>query len=225
MIKPLIRLQVILLTPNAFNRDLGSKQLRFNGFLELNYLLSNRFTPDPTVLTELGIEAGEKFILIRLVSWGGHHDKGHKGLGLKAQRKLLLELSKEFKVFISSESQLPKEFLEYGLNTKPEKIHSLLAYATYFIGESGTMAAECAVLGTPSIYINSLPLMGYLNEARKNGLVFHFDNDENIVEEVIEIIKKKPSKEMYLDNLKIHLEDKIDTTNFLYGFLRIIQIV
>ncbi len=37
----------------------------------------------------------------------------------------------------------------------------LLAYATLFIGEGATMASECAVLGTPAIYVNSLQL-GYL---------------------------------------------------------------
>ena len=39
-------------------------------------------------------------------------------------------------------------------------------YTTLTIfGEGGTMASECAC-STPSIYINSLPLMGYLKEAK-----------------------------------------------------------
>jgi uncharacterized protein len=208
-----------ILTSTSFYRDLGPKQLRFNGFLELNYLLPNRFTPDPSVLEESGLSPGEKFIIIRLVAWGGHHDRGQKGIGIQAQRDLLDAISKNYKVLISSEGQLPDEFSKYRLKIKPEKIHSILAFASYFIGESGTMAAECAVLGTPSIYINSLPLMGYLQEASKNGLLFHFQNDENIVEKVIDIIRMKPLKEMYLENLKRHLEDKIDTTNFFVWFL------
>lgn len=203
-----------ILTSTSFYRDLGPKQLRFNGFLELNYLLPNRFTPDPSVLKESGINPGEKFIIIRLVSWGGHHDKGQKGIGIDAQRDLLDTLSKNYKILISSEGQLPEEFSKYSLKIKPEKIHSILAFASYFIGESGTMAAECAVLGTPSIYINSLPLMGYLQEASNNGLLFHFKNDENIVDNVVKILKTKPVKELYLENLKRHLLDKIDTTNF-----------
>lgn len=208
-----------IITPSSFYRDLGPKQLRFYGFLELNYLLPNRFTPNPSVLEESGIAQGEKFIIIRLVAWGGHHDKGHKGIGIQAQKDLLDALSKNYKVLISSEGQLPSIFSKFRLITKPEKIHSLLAFATYFIGESGTMAAECAVLGTPSIYINSLPLMGYLQEANRNGLLFHFQDDENIVEKVLDIIRAKPAKEMYLDNLKKHLSGKIDTTNFFVWLL------
>jgi uncharacterized protein len=208
-----------IITPVSFYRDLGPKQLRFNGFLELNYLLPNRFTPDTSVLAESGISPGEKFIIIRLVAWGGHHDRGQKGLGIKSQRELVETLARNYKVLISSEGTLPEEFSKYRLNTNPEKIHSLLAFATYFIGESGTMAAECAVLGTPSIYINSLPLMGYLQEASKNGLLFHFQNDDNIVNKVIDIIRKKPVKELYSENLKAHTEDKIDTTNFFVWFL------
>ncbi len=61
--------------------------------------------------------------------------------------------------------------------------------------------------------------MGYLQEARKNGLLFHFQNDDHIVNKVMDIIKKKPSKEMYMENLKKHLDGKIDTTNFFVWFL------
>ena len=35
-------------------------------------------------------------------------------------------------------------------------MHNALKYASLFVGEGATMASECAILGTPAIYVNSL---------------------------------------------------------------------
>ena len=85
------------------------------------------------------------------------------------QKNLIKTLSKYAKVFISSEDSLPDEFRPWQISIPPEKMHDALAYATLFIGEGATMASECAVLGTPAIYVNSLQL-GYLFEEEKYGL-------------------------------------------------------
>ena len=50
-----------------------------------------------------------------------------------------------------------------------------------YIGEGGTMASEAAVLGIPSIFVNSLEL-GYLNELEKKyGLVFNFSDSKKAI--------------------------------------------
>ena len=46
-----------------------------------------------------------------------------------------------------------------------------------FIGEGATMASECAVMGTPSIYINSLTA-GTL-EDQENGLIFIYNSTDS----------------------------------------------
>jgi predicted glycosyltransferase len=56
-------------------------------------------------------------------------------------------------VFISSESRLPEELSPYNLPISVDKMHHLMAFANLYIGESATMASECAVLGVPAIFI------------------------------------------------------------------------
>ena len=53
------------------------------------------------------------------------------------------------------EGEIPKQLDKYKLPIDPTD-SCILYYAELFIGEGATMASECAVLGTPSIYVNSL---------------------------------------------------------------------
>ena len=79
------------------------------------------------------------------------------------------ELLKFGKVIISSEIKLPKEIELYKVNIKPSEMHNLMYYANLVYGESATMAAEAAYLGTPSIYIDNVG-RGYTDESRKFDL-------------------------------------------------------
>jgi predicted glycosyltransferase len=191
----------------------------FNSFLELNYLHPNRNKPDTGIYNLLGITNGQPYVVLRLVAWGGHHDFGHSGLSTAVQEQIVSLLSKDYKVFISSETALPEFFEPYRIRLPSYKIHDLLAFATLFIGESGTMAGESVILGTPVIYVNSLPLMGYLQEAQRNGLLFHFSDDQQVALKVEELLAMKDVKETFRANHRKHLEGKIDGTSFLVWFL------
>lgn len=52
-----------ILTPTCFTKDLGKKQIRYEGYHELSYLHPNHFTPDPTVLSEIGLLNGSRLQL------------------------------------------------------------------------------------------------------------------------------------------------------------------
>ena len=67
-------------TPSCYRGDIGPKQIRYNGYHELAYLHPDRFTPNPTVLTELGLTEGDPFIVVRFVSWQASHDVGQHGI-------------------------------------------------------------------------------------------------------------------------------------------------
>ncbi len=208
-----------IITPKCFYRDLGDKQIRIDSFLELNYLHPNHFKPDDKIFDFLGIEKDQQFVILRFVAWGGHHDFGHHGLTEDTKIAIIALLEKKFKVFISSEAKLPNHFEKYRIPVPAEKMHDVLAYASLFVGESGTMAGECAVLGTPSIYINSLPLMGYLIEAKNNGLLFHFDGDKGVIDKINDVLSTDDLKEQMKSNYKKHVLYKIDGTAFMVWFL------
>ena len=53
-------------------------------------------------------------------------------------------------------------------------MHDLLYYATMYIGEGATMASEAAILGTPSIYINTLRLSYTDEEEAKYDLLYNY---------------------------------------------------
>ncbi len=84
--------------------------IRYSGYHELAYLHPFRFTPDKSVLQELGgVLENEKYIIIRFVSWDATHDFGQKGISRENKIKTVKEFSRYAKVFISSEKELPKE--------------------------------------------------------------------------------------------------------------------
>ncbi|MBD1397718.1 DUF354 domain-containing protein [Pontibacter sp. JH31] len=206
-------------TPGCYNKDIGPKQCRFNSYMELAYLHPKYFTPDPAVLETLGVKEGEKFVVVRFVSWAAVHDFGHSGVSLTNKRKAVLELAKHAKVFISSEGHLPSDLESYRINIPFDKIHDVIYYASLLFGESGTMASEAAVLGTPSIFINGNNL-GYLDQQeQKYGLVNNFRSgeadQEKAIDRALEIIQEKNGNQKYATLRERLLSECEDTTQFM----------
>jgi predicted glycosyltransferase len=77
------------------------------------------------------------------------------------------------RVLISAETSLPDSLTSYANPVAVEDVHHLLAYATLYLGEGASMAAESAVLGTAGIKCNPLDY-GYLQALEKEfGLVYN----------------------------------------------------
>lgn len=213
----------VILTPFCFKKDLGKKQLRFDGYMELCYLHPNYFIPDPSVLDLLKLGKDDKYVIMRFVSWSASHDIGHSGLSQNMKRRAVKELSKYAKIFISSEAKLPLDLKKYQIKIPADRIHDALYYATLFYGESATMASECAVLGTPAIFLNNNRL-GYLNaEEKKYNLVFNFSETKNdqieSIEKGIELLKKRDIKKEWQGKSNNMISDKIDVTKFMMWFV------
>jgi predicted glycosyltransferase len=205
----------IICTPVSFKKDVGPKQIRYRGYHEMAYLHPAYFSPNPEVLKELGVEAGEQFVILRFISWGAHHDVGQHGINDKLA--LVQELEKFGKVFISSEGELADEFEKYRIRIPPEKIHSVLYYATLCVGEGATMAVESAIIGTPSIYVSSLAgTMGNFSELEeKYGLLFNYSDSESALKKAVELIKDPELKKTWSLKRAALLKDKIDVTEFM----------
>jgi predicted glycosyltransferase len=208
----------VILTPISFLKDYGKKQIKFSGYMELCALHPKYFKADPFILSSLRIAENEKFVIMRFVSWSARHDVGHHGLSLEMKKKIVFELSKFIKVFISSEGELPPELTSFQITISPEKIHDVLAYSSLFIGEGATMASECALLGTPAIYINSLDA-GTLQEQEKYGLLYSFRNSEGVFEKALELLNTPNIKEIWRKRKLKMLEDKIDVMAFMVWFV------
>lgn len=208
-------------TPSCFKKDLGKKQVRYNGYHELAYLHPNYFKPDSSVLDTFELSKNDKFIVLRFVSWGASHDVGQHGFDLETKKRFVKELEKRGKVFITSEAKLGNEFDKYRINISPEKIHHLLYYATLYAGEGATMATEAGILGTPSIYISSLAgTMGNFEELEnKYGLVYAFADPNKTLEKTISLIENKNLKSKWQKKREQLMKDKIDVTKWMTEFI------
>jgi len=172
------RLSTLIITPHSFRGDLGKAQKRFPVYKETFYLHPSHFKPNPAILNEIGLNESERFIVMRFVAWTADHDIGHKGLSNEMKIKAARSFEKFGKVLITSEEKLPSELEPYRINISPEKIHHVMYFATLLYGESATMASECAVMGTHSIFCDFTG-RGYTDEQEKKfGLVYNFKLDK-----------------------------------------------
>ena len=212
----------VVLTGDYPHPSLGKKEIKYPGYHELAYLHPNVFTPDESVLDILGVKKSEKYAIVRFVAWKASHDIGHCGISYENKIKLVNTLSKHLRVFISSESELPKELKKFQINVPAEQMHNALAFAQLFVGESSTMASESAVLGTPTIYINDSQL-GYTNDCDKYGLLYSYtgsgENQLAAIKKAEELSLKQNTKEEYLPKREKLLADKIDVSAFLIWFV------
>jgi predicted glycosyltransferase len=207
------------ITPSCFTLNLGKKHLMFKGYMELSYLHPVYFTPDPGILAKLNIFNEQNYVVLRFVSWDAHHDIGKHGVTNDFKVKLVNLLKQKYRVFISSEKELPSELEIYRLNINPSEIHHVLFYASFFVSESGTMASESAILGTPVVYTNELPLMGYLIEAKKNGLLFHITDEVEIFQFLNTNFMDSFNKEDFKLAKETHTKDTINLTAFMVWFI------
>ena len=208
----------VICTPSCFKKDLGRKQIRYDGYHELAYLHPNYFTPNPAVLDEMGLSKDDTFIILRFVSWTASHDVGQHGIRNKIE--LVRELEKYWRVLITSEGQLPKELGKYKIKVSPDKLHDLLYYASLYVGEGATIATESAILGTPSIYVSSLvgTMGNFIELEQKYGLMLSYKNSDKAINDAVELIQKTDLKEEWRKKREKLLKDKIDVTAFMVWF-------
>ncbi len=207
-----------VLTPSVLFEDLGEKQIKYDGYHELAYLHPSLFRPSDSIYEFLNISRNDKYAIIRFVSWNATHDRGQGGLSFDKKRELIKLLDSQMKVFISSEQDLPDEFSKYKISIPPEKMHDALAFADLFVGEGATMASEAGVLGTPSLYVNSLR-RAYNEDQEKYGLVYNFQNGDGVIKKVEEILKIPGYKKEWQKRRNKLLADKINVTSFLVWFI------
>ncbi|MFL2982983.1 MAG: DUF354 domain-containing protein [Candidatus Neomarinimicrobiota bacterium] len=208
----------LVVTPTAYKDNFGKKHIYFNGYMEQCYLEKKYFTPNINSLIDLNINNNKKYIIIRLVSWEASHDIGQKGVKIESLLKLINKLKNYATIFISSEGKIPRELKKYRLSIDPTKMHDVLYYATLFIGEGATMASECALIGTPSIYINTLST-GYLEEQQKYGLVYMFNSMQGVKDKALDILSQKNIKEIQQEKSSKILKKKIDVNKFMKNLI------
>lgn len=140
-------------TPRCYPVRVRGPQLRFEGYKELAYLAPRYFTPDPGALALAGLAAGEPYVFVRTVAWRSGHDFFDHGF--TDARAVVDRLGRHARVVLSAEGPLPADLEPLRYRGPLAAIHHLLAFARLYLGESATMGAESAVLGTPALVVST----------------------------------------------------------------------
>jgi len=218
----------VICTPSCFQDKIDPrKHVTFNGYKELAYLHPHYFKPDPAVLDRAGIEQNEKFIIVRFISWAACHDVNLHGISSEGIDEFIRNLERFGKVVITSERPLPGKLEKYRMSINPEDLHTLLHYASLYIGEGGTMATEAAILGTPAIHIESTTegvasgsFSGNYRELRdKYNLLYFYPDEKSALAKAIEILENPDSKNEWQKKRERLLADKIDVTGWMTDFI------
>ena len=212
----------VILSPDCITRKVANT-VSYAGYHDLAYLHPDVFTPDPSVLQTAGIQPGEKYFILRFNAFKAHHDVGEHGLSLEDKRQLISLLSAHGRVFITSERELEPEFQPYRLSVSPEQIHSLMYYATMFVGDSQSMTSEAAVLGTPALKCNTFAgRLSVPNELEKKyQLCYSFlPEDFNLLlDKIRQLMSQQDIKEIWKSRVEQMLQEKINVTDFFVRFI------
>lgn len=207
-----------VISPNSCNiSPYEQNKIGYEGYHELAYLHPNYFTPNDDKVKNL-YENQEQYFILRFASLTAHHDDGIDGINDELAKKIIQILERKGKVWITSERKLSPEFEKYRIEISPKEIHHAMYYASLYVGDSQTMAAEAAVLGTPSIRFNDfVGKLGYLEELEhKYQLTFGFptNNENDLLEKVQEVVDNPESKTIWDNRKKLMLDKTIDVTRF-----------
>jgi hypothetical protein len=212
-----------LVLPDCCDKGMWlKKRVSYSGYHELAYLHPKRFSPDDNLVSS-HIDINKPFIVIRLVQLTASHDLGKKGLGKYLLNEIIKMSNEEYQILISYEGGTSPEHEKYLYAFDPSSMHHFLGKAHAVIGDSQTMIAEAAVLGTPAIRFNDfVGKIGYLNELEhRYGLSFGYrTNQKNeFLTKISEILEQKDIKKTWNQRLKQMLDDKIDVTSFMVWFI------
>ena len=200
----------------------NDKAVKYPGYQELGYLHPDNFTPDKEVVRKY-LDPDETYFVMRFSGLNAHHDVGIRGINDGIARRIIDILKPHGKIYITSERPLSEEFEPYRTAINPLDIHHVMAFASIYLGDSQTMAAESGVLGVPFVRFNDfVGKIGYLNELENRyGLGFGIspDNEGKLYDTIRELLAMPDRKAVFQQRRKEMLASSINFAIFLTNFI------
>ena len=217
--------------------------MHFPLYHELAYLHPNHFTPDPKIVEAYGIDTSKPYFIFRFSSLNAYHDLGIHGMSKEITQRLIEIMEPFGTIYITSERPLEPQFEKYRIKINPLDMHHVMAFASLYIGDSQTMAAEAGVLGVPFVRFNDfVGRIGYLRELEDkyelgygiHASVLPADSDirrndgspqpsgvEELYKRVEELVAMPSGqrRKLWSERRKQMLSDKIDCAKFLTYFI------
>jgi hypothetical protein len=185
------------LTPNWFGPLYGTRHTQAQWFKELAYIDA---VPEAKLKTE------RKYVLIRKVAWTASHDQAH--YGLRSMKPIVDNLG-NVKIYLIKEKS--KRNPGQGTNTNTRRFHEVLTRAEVVISEGATTAAEAALLGRPTIYVNT-QRPGYIQKLVEIGALRLASDSKSAASMAKEFLKSGPPASKDLKSLRKECIDIVDET-------------
>ena len=224
----------------------NNKKIAYPSYQEFGYLYPSQFTPDKSVVEKYGIDTSKTYFLIRFAKLTAHHDVGIHGMNTEIAEHVIKLLKPHGQIYITSERELEPQFEPYRIRINPLDMHHVMAFASLYIGDSQTMAAEAGVLGTPFVRFNDfVGRLSYIHELecptdytpRKDGYIpfvdKHVPDDvhyclgyghktadvEGFYRSIEKWMAEPNRKEICAERRERMLSDKIDYAKYLTWFI------
>ncbi|MFX1538183.1 MAG: DUF354 domain-containing protein [Promethearchaeota archaeon] len=214
-------------TPIFFDKALGRKHKKLNGLLQLTYLHPRYFSPKKTIVEDLlsiNLEE-ERYFIVRFCDWKASHDINQKGFSIKTKMQIINDLSKAGRVYVLDEEN-GELFQSYRLDIPKHLIHHVLAFSSFSVVETTSVAIESALLGVPVVRCTTLASTkkggaAIFRELEKIGLVFSYSDEKNAYQKIGEFLSNQQNKDYWLakrdgfirdfdKNLVLTLTDEIE---------------
>jgi uncharacterized protein len=213
----------VFVTPSSFKQELGSKHLKVESYKELAYLHPNYYTPDPSVFDLLGISRRHDYCVLRFKAFDCSHDLGVSGLADVDKIALVRELSAYGEVFISPETDVPRQIRKHVLSVPNRRMHDVLYYASLFITDAHTMATEAALLGTPTIrsnaFVGDCDAGTFIELEREFQLLFNLKTPAEVAAKAVQLIQDPRTKEHWQKKRDKLLERKLDVAALMVSLI------
>jgi uncharacterized protein len=200
----------------------NNKKVGYPSYHELAYLHPDHFTPDKKLVQHLFGDR-QRYFILRFVELGAFHDAGKTGITNQFALDLVRKLEIHGKVHISSERTLPGVLEPYRISIPAAHMHHALYFSDIFIGDSQTMTAEAAVLGTPALRYNDfVGELSYLEELEhRYELTYGFKTGmtNDLLEKVQQLLNRDDLREEWQLRREKMLGEKINLARWMIEFL------
>jgi len=219
LIKLIFKSSTKIIAPQATNlNDLEYKKIAFKGNKAVAHLTPKYFKKDSEILKKYNLQ-NKDVVVIRLAKLNANHDfRGNTGITDSDLKILVKSIPKNKTIVISSERFIPMDYSQFKHNISPQDFTQILAAASFFIGDSGTMANEAAILGVPNILINKLAKeCGVHVELRANyNLQYYFDTFSECLETLKKLMNNGSYQSQFQKKRDKFIQDSDDFNTILF---------
>ena len=216
-------LTTYLVCPNCCSAwKWNDKKIGYNSYHELAYLHPDHFIPDINKVKDI-FDLKTKNFILRFAQLTAYHDVGKSGITTQVAQTLIDILVPHGNIYITSERPLEPQFEKYRIQISPLDIHHALYFADMYIGDSQTMTAEAAVLGTPAIRFNDfVGELAYLEELEHT---YHLtygiktDHPDLLIQKTKELLEIPNLKEEWAKRRTYMLTKNINFAEFMTSLI------